>query len=81
MIVRTQILVEEEQHRRLKRMSRERGISLSALLREILDQHLSGEAADIAGLAGVIRDSSRVAADHDRWIYGTRPLRGPRRRA
>lgn len=80
MIVRTQLLVREEQHRRLKRISRERGISLSALLREILDQHLSGEAADISCLAGVIKDGPGVAANHDRWIYGGKAARRVRGR-
>lgn len=80
MLVRTQLLVKEEQHSRLKRISREQGISLSALLREILDKHLSGEAADISSLAGVIQDGPGVAANHDRWIYGGKAARRARKR-
>ena len=37
---RTQILIENWHHERLKRLSAQRGVSLSALIREILDRAL-----------------------------------------
>ena len=70
-MVRTQLLLKEEQHRRLKQLSRSEGKSLSAVVRDILDDHFGRKEVDLAGLAGVVRDAPEVARDHDRWIYGS----------
>jgi hypothetical protein len=37
-MIRTQISLTEEQHRRLKRVARERGVSLAEVVREAVDQ-------------------------------------------
>jgi hypothetical protein len=70
-MVRTQLMLEEGQHRRLKRLAQVRGKSLSAVLREILDEQFGMETADISGLAGMVNDSPAVAREHDRWVYGS----------
>ena len=41
-LVRTQILLTEEQVRRLRRLAQEQGTSMSALVRQALDQALAG---------------------------------------
>ncbi len=75
-MVRTQILLDERHHRTLKRLSRERGISLSAVVREILDGAVIGGRARIGELAGIFSDDPAVAREHDRHIYEkTRPSR------
>jgi len=42
-LVRTQILLTEEQVRRLRRLAKARGTSMSAIVREIMDAHLESE--------------------------------------
>ncbi len=43
-LVRTQIMLTEEELRRLRRIAKMRGQSVSALVREILDENLGDEA-------------------------------------
>ena len=78
-MVRTQLLLDEEQHRRLKQLSRSEGKSLSAVVRDILDDHFGRKEVDLAGLAGVVRDAPEIARDHDRWIYGS-SVKGKKRK-
>ena len=73
---RTQILLEDAQHRSLVSLSRRTGRGVSALIRAAIDRLIGGEApasskrrlADIRALG---RDPKGPASsDHDRVIYG-----------
>ncbi|MFA5889595.1 MAG: ribbon-helix-helix protein, CopG family [Actinomycetota bacterium] len=79
--VRTQIQLERRQYERLKRLALERGQSLSAVLRALVDDALGGGAAAGAGAvrearlgfvgSGRDREGKRdVARLHDRYLYG-----------
>lgn len=72
---RTQVLLERRQYEVLKRMAREEGRSLSALLRQILDDHLfhpegQGERPALHELAGLGYDPQLAGRDHDQALYG-----------
>ncbi|MCG6939823.1 MAG: ribbon-helix-helix domain-containing protein [Thiohalocapsa sp.] len=76
---RTQISLEPEQYRRLGDEARRRGISLAALIRGLIDEHLdrSQPPADdpLDALIGIGEGSGEpVGRDHDRHLYG---LDGP----
>lgn len=49
-MIRTQIQLPESQHRRLKAVAQQRGISFAELVRRLLDHGLEGEAIDRRGL-------------------------------
>lgn len=80
--VRTQIQLERRQYERLKRLAAERGQSFSGVLRELVDEALSGGPAGPAavrevrmGFVGSGRDAEGkrdVARRHDRYLYGGR---------
>jgi len=68
---RTQIYLESEQHRLLKREAAEKGVSLAELVRQLASDHLHKEPhrEDFArivalGASGV----ADVSEDHDRYI-------------
>lgn len=71
---RTQISLEPEQYRRLGDEARQRSISLAALIRGLIDEHLdrSPTAEDpLAGLIGIGEGSGEpVGREHDRHLYG-----------
>ncbi len=78
-LVRTQVQLKPEQHRKLKEEAFRRGISLSALLREILDQRYAQRPPrkiDLekawafvgAGRSG----ASDVSVHHDDYLAGKR---------
>lgn len=71
---RTQLMLEEWQHQRLKTMAEREGRSLSDLVREILTRHLqpkSGRARrGLAAIEGAGSDSGAAGRDHDRFLYG-----------
>ena len=69
---RTHVLLEEWQHKALKRMAKEEGLSLSAMLRRILTSHLCPPSLRWKGLqviAGIGNDASTNGRDHDLWLY------------
>lgn len=77
---RTQISLEADQHRRLREEARSRGVSLSAILRELIDAKL-GEAKrtrtkrpdPLASITGIANGpGERVGRDHDRYLYAKR---------
>ncbi len=84
-MIRTQIQLEEEQYKRLKEMSEEKGISMAHLIRESVDQvlqisetekmdELRQFAISIAGKYHDIEGATDVAENHDKYlaeIYGT----------
>ena len=74
---RTQISLEPEQYRRLGDEARQRSISLAALIRGLIDEHLDRNpptAEDpLEGLIGIGEGSGEpVGREHDRHLYGAR---------
>jgi hypothetical protein len=72
---RTQISLEPEQYRRLGDEARRRGISLAALIRGLIDDHLGrGQQPDddpLEGLVGIGEGTGEaVGREHDRHLYG-----------
>jgi hypothetical protein len=79
-MIRTQIQLTEEQHRRLKRWARDRGISLSEAVRrcvahrlaaeEIGDRHADRirEALSVVGKYSDPDGTSHIARDHDSFL-------------
>lgn len=72
---RTQISLEREQHRLLGIEARRRGISLSALIRSLVDEYFSadgGSAQDpleaVVGIGSGTGDP--VGREHNRYLYG-----------
>lgn len=73
---RTQVQLEKWQYEALKRLAREKEISLSEALRQILDRELPSrkkpERKKREQLAGFFSDREGTGRDHDRYLY-----RGP----
>lgn len=72
---RTQISLEPDQYRRLGDEARRRGISLAALIRSLIDDHLGhGQAPEedpLEGLVGIAEGTGEaVGREHDRYLYG-----------
>ena len=72
---RTQVLLQDEQHRALAALSRRTGRGVSALIREAVDRMLGGERPKAARRLTDIRALGRdprgpSAAEHDRLLYG-----------
>ena len=72
---RTQVLLERRHYEMLKRLAREERLSLSALLRQILDESLfpseeRGKRPNLKALAGLGRDPYLAGRDHDQALYG-----------
>ena len=70
---RAQIVIEAWQHEALKAMASRRGISISAVVREILDAALSADSSEtsqgLAGIRGIGTDPASSGRDHDRFLY------------
>ena len=76
---RTQISLEPEQYRKLGAEARRLGISLSALIRRLVDAHRGGaqgqeeEEDPLDAIAGIGRgDGAPVGREHNRYLYGDR---------
>jgi hypothetical protein len=70
---RTQLLLEPWQYGALKALAEREGVSISDLVRRILDRRLRPRSARRQGLkavAGIGRDRKASGRDHDRWLYG-----------
>lgn len=77
-MIRTQLQLTEEQSRELRRMAAAEGISISAVVRRLIDRGLHDKRDDrcalyerAAGLVGRFTDrdhSDDVARDHDRYL-------------
>ena len=69
---RTQIQLEERQYRFLKTRAREKGKSLSALLRELVDASIRGEAKEaepLLEIVGMVDGPDHCTARaHDRFL-------------
>ena len=74
---RTQISLKQEQYQRLHAEARRKGISLSALIRHLVDDHFvsaSSPAPDpLDALAGIGSGTGEaVGREHNRHLYGAR---------
>jgi hypothetical protein len=72
-MTRTQISLDETQHRYLKSTATAREVSVSALLRELVDREMNRRCEDgphVWELAGLIDDSLMSGRDHDHTLYG-----------
>lgn len=72
---RTQILLEDAQHRALAALSRRTGRGMSALIRQAVDRMLDGGKPRAPRRLSDIRALGRdprgpAAAEHDRLLYG-----------
>ena len=74
---RTQIQLEERQYRYLKAMARRRGKSISALLRELVDEQIREQdkrgndpLLEIVGMAEGPEEAT--ARHHDDYLYGNK---------
>lgn len=73
---RTQILLEDRQHRALLSLSRRTGRGISELIRSAVDRLIGGEKKDNPGrklsdIRALARDpGGPSAAEHDRALYG-----------
>ena len=81
-MIRTQLYLPDDMHRRLKQLAEARGTSLSELVREALDR-IYAPAADeavwrehIRGGAGLWRERDDLPDDFDRQIRRGRRLAG-----
>ncbi len=76
-VERTQISLEPAQAARLRRLARERGTSMAALIRDAVDRSFPADADDsidarwdraLAGLGGFHGGGSNVGEEHDRYL-------------
>ena len=71
---RTQLMLEEWQYERLRALAEEQGKSLSALVREIVADHLGRRArrrrSRLADVEGVAEGPPDLGREHDRYLYG-----------
>jgi hypothetical protein len=73
---RTQVLLEDSQHRALVSLSRRTGRGLSELIRGAIDNLLGGEkttasSRKLSDIRALARDpGGPSASDHDRTLYG-----------
>jgi len=75
-MTRTQLTLEEEEHRFLKARAAESGSSLSSVVRGLVRERMQRAAADaphIWDAAGLIGESDFSGKDHDAVLYGHRP--------
>ena len=73
---RTQILLEEEQYRLLGIEARKKGISVSALVRKLVNRHFQGgrqpQPDPLDSIIGMGSGSGEaVGRDHNRYLYGS----------
>jgi len=74
-MVRTQVLLTEHQHTVLKDLSRESGLSLSALVRQavekMFEERTRARLTSIDSLLGAFEGGpSDVAENHDHYLWG-----------
>lgn len=71
---RTQISLEDAQYQALVRESRRRGMSISALIRDLVDARLPAQATRASALdqiTGIAAGTGEpVGQEHNRYLYG-----------
>jgi len=77
-MVRTQILLDDHQHVILKEFAREQGVSMSALVRQAVEQMLTAQRRSdreraFALLGAFDADRTDVSENHDRYLWTEEP--------
>ena len=75
---RTQVLLDDWQYEALKARASRLGVSMSELLRQILDAHLAKPARGghpLDAIIGIAEDPVARGRDHDDHLYGKRGRR------
>lgn len=73
-MIRTQVQLDQEQMARLRRLAAERGVSISSLIRQAVDEHLGEEPQDarweraVRSIGGFHSGKSDVSEDHDHYL-------------
>ena len=77
---RAQIMIEPWHHDALRALAESRGVSVSAIVRDILTEHLSTAPGTVKKrldeIAGVAEGPADLGSEHDSYLYGkpkTRP--------
>jgi hypothetical protein len=73
-MTRTQISLNEDEHRYLKLEAARVGVSLSAFLRGIVREKMDASGqwkATVAEIVGLLADADAAGRDHDAILYGT----------
>jgi hypothetical protein len=76
-MTRTQISLNEEEHRYLKLEAAGEGVSLSALIRRLVRERMNAKeagATTVADLVGLFGDPGVTGRDHDALLYGAGSL-------
>ncbi len=73
---RTQILLEQEQYRLLGIEARKQGVSVSALVRKLVDAYFQGDrepqADPLESIIGMGSGTGEaIGRDHNRYLYGS----------
>lgn len=71
-MTRTQISLEEEQYRFLKREAARRELSLSSVLRELIDvrmREMVADATSIMSMKGIFSDGRPTGQEHDLVLH------------
>lgn len=72
-MTRTQISLNEDEHRYLKLEAARKGVSLSALLRKLVRERMDMKGAGatmVADIVGLLADPDVDGRDHDAILYG-----------
>jgi hypothetical protein len=75
---RTQIILDDWQYEALKARATRLGVSMSELLRQILDAHLAkppSRSHQLEAIIGIADDPATHGRDHDDHLYGKRRVR------
>lgn len=67
---RAQIIIEDWQYETLKSMARREGMSISALVRRILDRSLGHGRRSLVSIRGIAHAPDLSGREHDEIIYG-----------
>ena len=69
---RTQIILEDWQYENLKTISQEKGMSISAVVREMVSHYISENSSQISldSICALGEDTTGYGKDHDKLLYG-----------
>ena len=68
---RTQVLLESSQYQVLSRLARHDGVSVSEVIRRLVEQGLGGDSAPaLSEICGIASGPGRSGRDHDEELYG-----------
>ena len=77
---RMQLMIRDWQYQALRAAAEGEGRSISALVREILDRHLSPDGDEarklLSEMKGIAEGPPNLGRDHDDFLYGRRGKKG-----